>query len=110
MQGGWMFEPVIDRNLTRIAIFGVGGAGCNAVNHMIQAGLKGVDFYAVNTDLQTLQMNLAENKIQIGAQLTGGTGSGGRPETGRKACEESLPLIREILTGYDMVFLATGEG
>ena len=105
-----MFEPVEDLHLTRIAVFGVGGAGGNALNHMIQAGLPGVDFYAVNTDLQALHMNLAENKIQMGAQLTGGTGSGGRPETGRKACEENLPLIREILTGYDMLFIAAGEG
>jgi cell division protein FtsZ len=105
-----MFEPVQDLNLTKIAVFGVGGAGGNAVNHMIQAGLRGVDFHVVNTDLQALNMNLAENKVQLGAQLTGGTGSGGRPETGRKACEETLPLIREIVTGYDMVFLAAGEG
>jgi len=105
-----MFEPVENLELIKIGVFGVGGAGCNAVNHMIQAGLHGVDFYAVNTDLQALHMNLSENKIQIGAQLTGGTGSGGKPETGKKACEETLPLLREILTGYDMVFIATGEG
>ena len=105
-----MFEPVDDRELTRIGVFGVGGAGCNAVNHMIQSGLTGVDFYAVNTDLQSLHMNLAENKVQIGAQLTGGTGSGGKPETGRKACEESQQYLREIVAGYDLVFIATGEG
>jgi len=105
-----MFEPVENLELIKIGVFGIGGAGCNAVNHMIQAGLHGVDFYAVNTDLQALHLNLAENKIQIGAQLTGGTGSGGKPETGKKACEETLPLLREILTGYDMVFIATGEG
>jgi cell division protein FtsZ len=105
-----MFEPVENLELIKIGVFGIGGAGCNAVNHMIQAGLRGVDFYAVNTDLQALHMNLAENKIQIGAQLTGGTGSGGKPETGRKACEETLSLLREILVGYDMVFIATGEG
>jgi cell division protein FtsZ len=105
-----MFEPVVEASLTKIAVFGVGGAGGNALNHMIQGGLSSVDFYALNTDLQALRMSLSENKVQIGAQLTGGTGSGGRPETGRKACEENLPLIREILTGYDMVFIATGEG
>jgi cell division protein FtsZ len=105
-----MFEPVLEENLTRIGVFGIGGAGCNAVNHMIQSGLKNVDFHAVNTDLQTLRLNLAENKVQIGAQLTSGSGSGGRPETGRRAAEESLPLLREILRGYEMVFIATGEG
>jgi len=105
-----MFEPVVENNLTRIGVFGIGGAGCNAVNHMIQSGLRNVDFYAVNTDLQTLRLNLAENKVQIGAQLTSGSGSGGRPETGRRAAEESLPLLREVLRGYEMVFIATGEG
>lgn len=105
-----MIEPVEEKNFVKIGVIGVGGAGCNAVNHMIEAGLKGVEFYAVNTDIQSLQMNLAQNKIQIGAQITGGLGSGGDPEIGRKACEESIDLLREILTGLDMVFIATGEG
>ncbi|MEO0108299.1 MAG: cell division protein FtsZ, partial [candidate division WOR-3 bacterium] len=87
-----------------------GGARCNALDHHIQSGLGNVDFYAVNTDLQSLRMNLASNKIQIGAQLTGGTGSGGRPETGRRACEESIDVIRDVVAGYEMVFLAAGEG
>lgn len=105
-----MIEPVEERNLAKIAVIGIGGAGNNAINHMIEAKLSNVEFYAINTDLQALSMNLAENRIQIGAQITGGLGSGGNPDLGRKACEESLDLIKDILTGYDMIFLAAGEG
>ncbi len=105
-----MIEPVEERNLAKIAVIGIGGAGNNAINHMIEAKLSNVEFYAINTDLQALSMNLAENRIQIGTQITGGLGSGGNPDLGRKACEESLDLIKDILTGYDMIFLATGEG
>jgi len=105
-----VIEPVEEKNFIKIGVIGVGGAGCNAINHMIEAGLKGAEFYAVNTDIQALQMNLAQNKIQIGAQITGGLGSGGDPEIGRKACEESVELLREIFTGLDMIFIATGEG
>lgn len=105
-----MIEPVEERNLTRIGVFGTGGAGCNAVNHMAEAGLAGVELYAVNTDLQALAMSLAPNKIQIGAQLTGGLGSGGDPHIGRQAAEESIETLRENLAGFDMVFIACGEG
>ncbi|MEO0076074.1 MAG: cell division protein FtsZ [candidate division WOR-3 bacterium] len=105
-----MIEPVVERNLAKIAVIGVGGAGNNAINHMIEAKLENVEFFAINTDLQALSMNLAENRIQIGAQITGGLGSGGNPDLGRKACEESLDLIKDILTGYDLIFLACGEG
>lgn len=105
-----MFEPVEERSLAKIAVVGIGGAGNNAINHMIEAKLTNVEFFAINTDLQALSMNLAENRIQIGAQITGGLGSGGNPDLGRKACEESLDLIKDILTGYDMIFLAAGEG
>ncbi len=105
-----MIEPVEEKNLAKIAVIGIGGAGNNAINHMIEAKLNNVEFYAINTDLQALSMNLAENRIQIGAQITGGLGSGGNPDLGRKACEESLDLIKNILTGYDMIFLACGEG
>ncbi len=105
-----MIEPVENRKLTRIGVFGVGGAGCNAVNHMIDAGLADVEFYAVNTDLQALSMSSAPNKVQIGAQLTGGLGSGGDPRIGHQAAEESIEIIRENLSGFDMVFIATGEG
>jgi cell division protein FtsZ len=109
-KGETMIEPVEEKNLAKIAVIGIGGAGNNAINHMIEAKLSNVEFYAMNTDLQALSMNLAENRIQIGAQITGGLGSGGNPDLGRKACEESLDLIKDILTGYDMIFLACGEG
>jgi len=105
-----MIEPVEERNLTRIGVFGAGGAGCNAVNHMVEAGLSGVELFAVNTDLQALTMSLAPNKVQIGAQLTGGLGSGGDPKIGRQAAEESIESLRENLSGLDMVFVAAGEG
>lgn len=105
-----MIEPVDDRKLTRIGVFGVGGAGCNAVNHMIDAGLADVEFYAVNTDLQALSMSSSPNKVQIGAQLTGGLGSGGDPKIGQQAAEESIELVRENLSGFDMVFIAAGKG
>lgn len=105
-----MIEPVDDRKLTRIGVFGTGGAGCNAVNHMIDARLADVEFYAVNTDLQALAMSSAANKVQIGAQLTGGLGSGGDPTIGRQAAEESVETLREQVTGLDMVFIAAGMG
>ena len=106
-----MIEPVKEeRNLTRIGVFGVGGAGCNAINHMIDAGLSGVELHAVNTDLQALGMSLSPNKIQIGAQLTGGLGSGGDPNIGKQAADESIEQLREALSGFDMVFVAAGEG
>jgi len=110
IKGGKMIEPVEERNLTRIGVFGVGGAGCNAVNHMCEVKLDGVELYAVNTDLQALSMSLVPNKIQIGAQLTGGLGSGGDPKIGRQAAEESIETLREHLAGFDMVFIAAGEG
>ncbi len=106
-----MIEPVREeKNLTRIGVFGVGGAGCNAINHMIDAGLSGVELHAVNTDLQALGMSLSPNKIQIGAQLTGGLGSGGDPKIGKQAADESIEELREALSNFDMVFVATGEG
>jgi len=105
-----MIEPVEERTLTRIGVFGIGGAGCNAINHMVDANVAGVEHYAVNTDLQALSMSLSSNKIQIGAQLTGGLGSGGDPKIGRQAAEESVETLRENLAGFDMVFVAAGEG
>lgn len=106
-----MIEPVREeKNLTRIAVFGVGGAGCNAINHMIDAGLAGVELHAVNTDLQALGMSLSPNKVQIGAQLTGGLGSGGDPKIGKQAADESIEQLREAMSGFDMVFVAAGEG
>jgi cell division protein FtsZ len=93
-----------------IKVVGVGGAGGNAINRMIQSGVKGVEFLALNTDLQVLSKNLAPIKIQIGAQLTQGKGTGADPEVGRRAALESQEAISEALRGADMVFIAAGMG
>jgi cell division protein FtsZ len=96
--------------LAKIQVVGVGGAGLNAVNRMMDAGINQVDFVAVNTDLQQLQLSEAENKIHIGRDLTQGLGSGSEPEVGRKAAEESYDQIKHALRGSDMVFVTAGEG
>jgi len=93
-----------------IKVIGVGGGGCNAVNRMIEANIKGVDFIAVNTDRQALNKCLAETKIQIGEKLTRGLGAGANPEIGQKAAEETLDEIAAILEGTDMVFITCGMG
>ena len=96
--------------LAALKVIGVGGAGGNAVNRMIAAGLQGVEFIAVNTDAQVLELSQAHKKIQIGGRLTKGLGSGGNPDVGRKAIEEDLDLIRETIDGSDMVFVTAGMG
>ncbi len=96
--------------LAVIRIVGVGGAGLNAVDRMIDAGITGVDFIAVNTDIQQLQMCDAPTKIHIGRELTEGLGSGADPEIGRRAAEEAHDQIKRVLRGSDMVFIAAGEG
>jgi cell division protein FtsZ len=96
--------------LAVIKVVGVGGGGTNAVNRMVDAGLKGVEFIAVNTDAQALQMTDADVKLQIGAQLTRGLGAGANPETGLGAANESRDEIKEALKGADMVFVTAGEG
>ncbi len=93
-----------------IKVVGIGGGGSNAVNRMIAAGLKGVDFCAVNTDAQALYLSNAANKIQIGEQLTKGLGAGANPEIGRKAAEESRDSLEAMLKGADMVFITAGMG
>ena len=93
-----------------IKVIGVGGGGCNAVNRMVEAGLKGVDFIAVNTDRQALSRCLAETKIQIGEKLTHGQGAGSDPEVGRKSAEESRNQIAKALEDTDMVFITAGMG
>lgn len=93
-----------------IKVIGVGGGGCNAVNRMVQAELKGVDFIAVNTDRQALNRCLAETKVQIGEKLTRGLGAGANPEIGQKAAEETLDEITALLDGADMVFITAGMG
>jgi len=96
--------------LAVIRVVGVGGAGLNAVDRMIDAGLTGVEFVAVNTDIQQLQMNDAPVKIHIGRELTEGLGSGADPDIGRAAAEEAYDQIKRTLRGSDMVFVAAGEG
>src|SRR5579864_718012 len=96
--------------LADIKVVGVGGAGLNAVNRMIDAGISEVDFIAVNTDSQALQMSDAQQKIHIGRDLTGGLGSGADPEIGRRSAEEGYDQVKHALRGSDMVFVAAGEG
>lgn len=98
-------------NFAKIRVIGIGGGGCNALSSMINLGqIGGVDFVAVNTDAQTLLLSPAATKIQIGDNLTKGLGSGGDPEIGRQAAEESREKLKDILEGSDMVFLAAGMG
>lgn len=103
------FETNLD-SLATIKVVGVGGGGNNAVNRMIEHGLQGVEFIAVNTDAQALNLSKAEKKMQIGAKLTRGLGAGGNPENGKKAAEESREQIQEALAGADMVFVTAGMG
>ena len=96
--------------LAVIKVVGIGGGGVNAVNRMIEAGLKGVEFIAINTDAQALLMSEADVKLDIGRETTRGLGSGSDPETGRRASEEHADEIEEILKGADMVFITAGAG
>jgi len=97
-------------NFAQIKVLGIGGGGSNAVNRMIEAGIQGVEFIAVNTDAQALMLSDALTRIRIGDKLTKGLGSGGDPETGQKAAEESSDDIYEVLQDADMVFLTAGMG
>jgi cell division protein FtsZ len=96
--------------LAVIKVVGIGGGGVNAVNRMIDAGLKGVEFIAINTDAQALLMSDADAKLDIGRELTRGLGAGSDPEVGRQAAEEHRDEIEEILKGADMVFITAGKG
>jgi len=93
-----------------IKVIGVGGGGGNAVNRMVEAGLRGVEFIAINTDKQALYMSKAENKIQIGDKLTKGLGAGANPDIGKRAAEENREDIEKIISGADMVFITSGMG
>jgi cell division protein FtsZ len=95
---------------TRILVIGVGGGGCNSVNRMIDAGIKGVEFIAVNTDKQALRSCRATRKIVIGEKLTGGRGAGAMPDIGEKAALESEEILKEIMKGANMVFITCGMG
>ncbi|MHB8468340.1 MAG: cell division protein FtsZ [Gaiellaceae bacterium] len=99
-----------DAYLAVIKVVGVGGAGLNAVNRMIDAGISQVDFVGVNTDIQALHMSDAATKIHIGRELTQGLGSGAEPDVGRAAAEEGYDQLKHALRGADMVFVAAGEG
>lgn len=96
--------------LAVIKVVGIGGGGVNAVNRMIEVGLKGVEFIAINTDAQALLMSDADVKLDIGRELTRGLGAGANPEVGRKAAEDHIEEIEEVLRGADMVFVTAGEG
>lgn len=93
-----------------IKVIGVGGAGGNAVNRMVEAGIKGVQFITANTDVQALESSNAETKIQLGPKLTRGLGAGSNPEVGQKAAQESEEAIKEALEGADMIFVTAGMG
>lgn len=98
-------------NFAKIRVLGVGGGGSNAINSMIsQSHIRGVDFISINTDAQALLLNQAPTKIQIGENFTKGLGSGGDPEIGRQAAEESVEKIKDILDGSDMIFITSGMG
>jgi cell division protein FtsZ len=97
-------------NSAKMKVIGVGGAGGNALNTMVEAGLQGVDFIAVNTDAQALEQNRATSKIQIGKKLTQGLGAGANPEIGRRAMEEDCEEVLDTLDGADMVFVTAGMG
>ncbi len=103
------FETPLDAP-AKIKVVGIGGAGCNAVNRMIDANLQGINFIAVNTDRQALNSSKAETKVQIGEKLTRGLGAGGNPEIGQRSAEESLEILEKFLKDSDMVFITAGMG
>ncbi len=114
-----LFQPIITEakptavlpdNVARIAVIGVGGGGCNMVNHMIQEGIHRIDLIVSNTDLQALRVSEAPMKIQLGAELTKGLGAGMKPDIGRDSAVESYEKIKEALAGSDIVFIAAGLG
>ena len=96
--------------VVKIKVIGVGGAGNNVINRMIESNVEGVDFVVVNTDKQDLNKSICKNKIQIGEKLTGGMGAGSKPEIGQKSAEESRAAISKIMEGTDMVFITAGMG
>jgi cell division protein FtsZ len=101
---------VVPEQFANIKVVGVGGGGCNAVNRMVEAGVGGVEFIAMNTDYQVLNLSAAQKKIQLGENLTRGLGAGGSADVGREAADESKQDIRKALEGADMVFITAGMG
>ncbi len=104
-----MYELEMDQ-IAKIKVIGVGGGGCNAVNRMIESGVRGVEFIVANTDLQVLNVSKAETKLQIGKNITEGLGAGANPEVGREAALESKKEIEDAIAGADMVFVTCGMG
>ncbi len=103
-------SELFQERVVKIKVIGVGGAGNNVINRMIDAGVQGVDFIVVNTDKQDLNKSNCKNKVQIGEKLTNGMGAGSKPEIGKKSAEESRAQIAKILEGTDMVFITAGMG
>ena len=103
-------SEMFQERVVKIKVIGVGGAGNNVINRMIEAGVQGVDFIVVNTDKQDLNKSNCKNKVQIGEKLTNGMGAGSKPEIGKKSAEESRAAIAKILEGTDMVFITAGMG
>src|SRR4051794_11766578 len=117
MDSGLSFEHLLEAKVdgqldgsARIVVIGVGGGGSNAVNRMIQAGVRGVEFVSVNTDAQALARSESPVRLRIGEKLTRGLGAGGQPTTGARAAEESAEQVQEVCRGADMVFIAAGMG
>ena len=109
IHGGKMVNQNLDRS-ANIKVVGVGGGGTNAINRMVEAGVQGVEFIAVNTDTQALMMSNADKTVHIGEEITRGLGAGANPEIGCQAAEESRDALREVLAEADMVFVTCGEG
>jgi len=103
-------SEMFQERVVKIKVIGVGGAGNNVINRMIDSGMDGIDFIVVNTDKQDLNKSICKTKIQIGEKLTGGMGAGSKPEVGKKSAEESRAQIAKILEGTDMVFITAGMG
>ncbi len=103
-------SEMFQERVVKIKVIGVGGAGNNVINRMIDSGVDGVEFVVINTDKQDLNKSICKNKVQIGEKLTGGMGAGSKPEVGQKSAEESRAQIAKILEGTDMVFITAGMG
>lgn len=110
IENGFAESTIIEATLPKIKVVGLGGGGCNAVNRMIEYGLKGVEFIACNTDKQALASSLAETKVHLGPKCTRGLGAGGIPTIGERAAEESFQKLADVLNDADMVFLTAGLG
>lgn len=108
--GGEYMSEALQERVVKIKVIGVGGAGNNVINRMIESGAEGVDFIVVNTDKQDLNKSVCKNKVQIGEKLTGGMGAGSKPDIGKRSAEESRAAIAKILEGTDMVFITAGMG